>query len=50
VAQESIGLPGMPQNWVEPSRIVSLMFDALFIAVARKYIGSDRRALTASHR
>jgi hypothetical protein len=40
VTQESVGLPGLPQNCLEPSRIVSLIFDALFIAVARKYISS----------
>src|SRR5215510_5869255 len=45
VIQESVGLPGLPQNWLEPSRIVSLIFDALFIAVAREYIGSYRTAV-----
>jgi hypothetical protein len=50
VAQESIGLPGLPQNWFEPSRIVSLIFDALFIALARKYIGSHKPALMATNR
>jgi len=48
VTQESVGLPGMPQNWLEPSRIVSLMFDALFTAVARKHVGSRRADLTAA--
>jgi hypothetical protein len=50
VTQESVGLPGLPQNWLEPSRIVSLIFDALFIAVARKYIGSHRAVLTPANR
>ena len=50
VTQESVGLPNLPQNWLEPSRIVSLIFDALFIAVARKYIGSRRHALTVANR
>jgi len=46
VIQESVGLPGMPQNWLEPSRIVSLIFDALFVAVARKHVASRRLDLT----
>jgi uncharacterized membrane protein YhdT len=50
VIQESLGLPGMPQNWFEPSRMVSLIFDALFIAIARKYIGFRRPELTVADR
>jgi hypothetical protein len=49
VIQESVGLPGL-QNWVEPSRIVSLIFDARFIAAARKSIGSRRPELTVANR
>ena len=48
VTQESVGLPGMPQNWLEPSRIVSLIFDALFVAVARKHVASRRPDLTVA--
>jgi hypothetical protein len=33
VAQESVGLPGLPQNWLEPSRLVSLMFEVIFVLV-----------------
>jgi hypothetical protein len=40
VTQETVGLPGLPQNWFEPSRIVSLIFGALFILAARNYVGS----------
>jgi uncharacterized membrane protein YhdT len=47
VTQESIGLPGMPRNWFEPSRIVSLIFDALFLTAARKYISSQTAVPTA---
>jgi len=50
VTQESVGLPGMPQNWFEPSRIVSLIFDALFIAAACMYIGSRIPKLTVANR
>jgi len=48
VTQESVGLPGMPQNWFEPSRIVSLIFDALFIAVAWKHVGSSQTNMTVA--
>jgi len=34
LAQETVGLPGLPKNWWEPSRIVSLIVEALFIVVA----------------
>lgn len=39
VAQETVGLPGLPKNWWEPSRIVSLIFEVLFVLVALKAIG-----------
>jgi hypothetical protein len=48
VTQESVGLPGMPQNWLEPSRIVSLIFDALFVAQAWKHVASRRPDLTVA--
>jgi hypothetical protein len=50
VTQESVGLAGLPQNWFEPSRIVSVMFDALFIAAACVYVGSLRSELTVANR
>jgi hypothetical protein len=34
LVQQTIGLPGLPKNWVEPSRLVSLAVQALFIALA----------------
>jgi hypothetical protein len=40
LAQESVGLPGLPKNWWEPSRIVSLIVEALFIVVARNHVSS----------
>jgi uncharacterized membrane protein YhdT len=36
--QQTIGLPGLPKNWTEPSRIVSLAVQALFIAVAIRHL------------
>jgi uncharacterized membrane protein YhdT len=32
--QETIGLPGLPQAWSEPSRIASLIVDVLFLVLA----------------
>jgi len=37
--QQTIGLPGLPKNWVEPSRIVALAVEALFVAVAVRQLG-----------
>jgi hypothetical protein len=34
LAQQTVGLPGLPRDRWEPSRIVSLVVEALFIAVA----------------
>jgi hypothetical protein len=44
LAQESVGLPGLPKNWLEPSRIVSLIIGSLFIFVARKRVVSTTNA------
>ena len=38
LAQETVGLPGLPQNWWEPSRILSLVIDALFMVLARHQV------------
>jgi hypothetical protein len=34
LSQETVGLPGLPKVWLEPSRIVSLVVEALFVLVA----------------
>lgn len=34
IAQETVGLPGLPRVWWEPSRIVALTLEALFIYLA----------------
>ena len=39
VAQETIGLPGLPQQWLEPSRIVALTIEAIFIVLAYRSLG-----------
>ncbi len=36
IAQETIGLPGLPKMWFEPSRIVSLIIEVVFVALAIK--------------
>jgi hypothetical protein len=38
VAQETVGLPGLPKMWLEPSRIVSLMLEAGFVCMARWHL------------
>jgi hypothetical protein len=35
LAQESVGLPGLPKMWLEPSRIVALFVEGLFVLLAR---------------
>jgi hypothetical protein len=35
VMQETIGLPGFPQTWWEPTRLLSLLLCALFVLLAR---------------
>lgn len=32
--QETVGLPGLPKAWLEPSRIVSLLVEAVFAVLA----------------
>lgn len=33
IVQETIGLPGLPKMWFEPSRIVALIIEAGFVIV-----------------
>lgn len=35
LAQETVGLPGLPKMWLEPSRIVALVVEGLFVIWAR---------------
>lgn len=45
LAQETIGLPGLPRQWGEPSRIVALLLEAAYLALARVALGrAERRA------
>jgi hypothetical protein len=34
IAQETVGLPGLPKMWWEPSRLVALLVEGLFLVVA----------------
>ena len=38
IIQETVGLPGLPKMWFEPSRIVSLIIEAAFVILAFKQI------------
>jgi hypothetical protein len=34
LAQETVGLPGLPKMWLEPSRLLSLIVEGLFVVLA----------------
>ncbi len=34
LAQKMVGLPGLPKSWLEPSRIVALVVESLFVGLA----------------
>jgi len=34
--QETVGLPGLPKQWLEPSRVLSLLIELAFVIVAWK--------------
>lgn len=38
LVQEMVGLPGLPRMWLEPSRIVALVIEAGFVAVAYRQV------------
>jgi hypothetical protein len=54
LVQQTVGLPGLPKNWVEPSRLVSLAVQALFITLAirqlRRRPGTPHTGLLRSSR
>lgn len=43
VAQETVGLPGLPQNWFEPSRLLALIIEALFVGIAGRRVAPGQR-------
>lgn len=44
VAQETIGLASLPQQWLEPSRIASLAVEGVFVVTAWNQVFAARRA------
>ena len=42
LAQETIGLPGLPRVWREPSRLLSLLVEVLFVIVAVRSLRDSR--------
>lgn len=48
LAQETIGLPGLPRQWGEPSRIVALLLEAAYVALARAALGRAARRIGLS--
>lgn len=36
VGQETVGLPGLPKMWLEPSRLLALLVEGLFLALAAR--------------
>jgi len=48
IAQETIGLPGLPKMWFEPSRIVALIIEVTFIILAYQVIASTNKQKTAT--
>ena len=38
LAQETIGLPGFPKMWFEPSRIVALAIEIAFVVIAYRVV------------
>ncbi len=43
LAQETVGLPGLPKAWLEPSRILALIVEALFVLLARHPISAREK-------
>lgn len=45
LAEETVGLPGLPKAWLEPSRMVALLVEASFVIVAWRQLA--RRAVAS---
>lgn len=41
IAQETIGLPGLPQMWLEKSRIAALIIEIIFVILAVRTIKAN---------
>jgi hypothetical protein len=49
LAQETVGLPGLPKVWWEPSRIVSLMVEGFFVVLANSQVVRSRKKCSDHH-
>jgi hypothetical protein len=38
LAQETVGLPGLPQAWTEPSRLVAVMIETAYLILASRQL------------
>jgi hypothetical protein len=38
VAQQTVGLPGLPKAWLEPSRIVSVIVEVAYVVLALRQL------------
>jgi len=43
--QETVGLPGLPQNWRVPSRIVAVLVEAFFVILAWRQLRRSAAAI-----
>ena len=40
VVQETVGLPGLPKMWLEPSRLLALLIEGLFVVLAGRQVAT----------
>jgi hypothetical protein len=40
LVQETVGLPGLPKMWLEPSRLVALVVEVTFVVLAGFHVGA----------
>jgi hypothetical protein len=44
VVQETVGLPGLPRMWLEPSRLLALLLEGLFLVLAVRQLVTPGRS------
>jgi hypothetical protein len=49
LAQETVGLPGLPQQWLEPSRIAALAVEGIFVLTAWHQLFVERHSENDIH-
>jgi hypothetical protein len=45
VVQEIVGLPGLPKMWLEPSRLLALLVEGLFVVLAERQLATVGRSI-----